>query len=60
MHTQTELQKAFNRANLANFGYTLETALANKGLAICLNRLADSAAKRAADKPVKTYWYNKI
>lgn len=60
MHTQTDLQRAFNRAKLANFGYTLESALANKGLAICLNRLADNYAKRRPAPAAKSYWYNNI
>jgi len=60
MHTQTDLQRAFNRAKLANFGYTLESALANKGLAICLNRLANNYAKRRPAPVAKIYWYNNI
>jgi len=60
MHTQFDLQIAFNRTNLANFGYTLESALANRGLAICLTRLADNYAKRRTASAAKNYWYNNI
>lgn len=42
MATQQQLQHAFNRARLADHGFTLESALQNSGIAICLNRLAQA------------------
>lgn len=58
MHTQAQLQAAFNRTQLSHLGYTLDTAMQNKALTICLNRLASIKEKSA---PVqKTYWYQNI
>jgi len=58
MPSETALQIAFNTSHLPRLGYTFEHAMANKALAICLNRLAEIKAKSA---PVqKTYWYQKL
>jgi hypothetical protein len=58
MHTQAQLQAAFNSTQLGRLGYTLDSAMANKALAICLNRLA-SIKEKSAPVP-KTYWYQNI
>ncbi len=55
-----ELQAAFNRSKLSALGYTFETAMQNRGLMICLKRLAEIKPKLPAARPVKKYWYNNI
>lgn len=61
MQITSKLQQAFNNTKLGNLGYTLETAMQNKALAICLNRLVQIKAKRDAGiKPARHYWYQEI
>jgi hypothetical protein len=49
--TQKELESAFYRAQLHQFGLTLNTALQNRALSIGLNRMAEVAQKPA--KPLR-------
>lgn len=56
----TDLQAAFNRSKLSHLGYTFESAMQNRGLAICLKHLAEIKQSLPAVCEVKQRWYHNI
>lgn len=56
----SELIKAFNRCKLQRLGYSFDSAMDCDEIKTCLVRIATNMYNKAAQAPVKQYWFNQI
>ncbi len=60
MATQDAIINAYQKAQLAKHGISLDKALNTPMFAKCLERVADAIESKQTAKPVTEYWFNKL